>query len=153
MWVYGVPTRPRGATSPRGATCPRSADLPTKSRKGASLATPLFLIMSDLPTDLPRKKGSLNLLKLCTRTSHDELLFLYLQISAKQIPCGFTECRLARGVPTCPRGATSLRGATRPRSADLPTKSRKGASLATPHFLIMSSLPPELPPSREKKFL
>ena len=46
-------------------------------------------------------------LKLCTPTSHDELIFLYLRISAKQICCGFTECRLAHGVPTCPAAKRS----------------------------------------------
>ena len=97
----------------------------------------LFLIMSDLPPYLPIKKVSLILLKLYTPTGHDELIFLYFWISAKQICCGFTECRLASGVPTCPRGANF---------------SRKGASHATPLFLIMNDLPPYRHPDKKSFF-
>ena len=57
---------------------------------------------------------SSNWLKLCTPTSHYKLLFLYLWIFLKQICCGFTECRLARVVPTCP-AAKPKRGSDLPR--------------------------------------
>ena len=101
----------RGITLARGVT-------PTQSIKGASL--PLFLIMSEWPPDLPPDrpiKGSLILLKLGTPTGHDELLFLYFRISAKQEWYGFTECRLVR----------------EGRYTHLV---KKGVSLAKPHFLI-----------------
>ena len=110
-------------------TCQRGANF---SRKAASLARPFSWLWAtslptSLPTDLPIKKVSLILLKLCTPTGH-ELIFLYFWISAKQICCGFTECRLARGVPTCPWGANFSR-----------------------LFLIMSEWPPDLPPDRPQK--
>ena len=93
--------------------------------------------MCYLPTSPPPSQKSSNRLKLCMPTSHDELILLYFWISAKQICCGLTECRLSRGVPTSPRGANT---------------SRKGASLATHLFLIMSYLPIALPPAQKIVF-
>ena len=74
-----------------------------------SLSTHLAPYLSTYLPTLRIKKGSRILLKLGTIEVHDELLFLHLRISAKQIYCGFTECRLAREVPTCPRGAICVK--------------------------------------------
>ena len=51
------------------------------------------------------------MLKLCTPTGHDKLLFLYFQISAKQKSNRFTEWRVTHVLPTHPRNALHLRGA------------------------------------------
>ena len=99
----------RGADLPTRGVTPTKGAMPTKGavrrslctldyqEKGRRLRRPFSCheLLIYRSTYLPRKKVAPIWLKLCTPTCHDELFFLYLVICAKQICCGFTECRLA----------------------------------------------------------
>ena len=100
--AHGVPTCP--------AAKPKQREVAMLHRKWVKVSEEFFCLWfrrSEVKSEVVKWSEAKKFLQICTPTSHDKLLLLYLRISAKQICCGFTECLLARGDPTCPAAKRS----------------------------------------------